>query len=124
MKNGLHNKSQLLGTLLEGVVEDVGVEVKEEANVGVEVMAEDQEIMVKEIVVKEVVVKGIKVKERILIVAIKLNVILTNLHSRPVSVTGPLARVHTFVWSQPPVLGRTFLCPSPINEANSTKKMT
>ena len=108
----------------------MGVADKIEAGVGVEEEEEDQETVVKEIVAKEAKakeIKGIKgIKEKIPILVIKLNVILTNLLSNHVFVTGPSEKVLIFVWSQPPALGRISLCPSQTNETvtSSAKKVT
>ena len=95
---------------------DEGVEA--EVNVGVEVQEEDPETVVKTLEVKEAMAKGIRVKVRVrtLTPNTRLSVILINLHSRPVFVTGHLEKVLTFVWNLGPVHGKTSSCPSPINE--------
>ena len=112
MKSGPRSSNRLQHSDTPAVVEVVGV-VGVEANVGVEVEAEDQEIVkeivVKETVVKEIVVKEVKVVEEdkgiILTIATKLNVILINLHSNHVFVTGPSEKVLIFVWSLAPAHG-------------------
>ena len=101
---------------MPAVVEDVGV-VEVAANVGVEdeVLAiKDREVSLVNQVIKAMV--KAMVKERMLILVIKLNVILTHLHLNHVFVTGPLGKVLIFVWSQPHVLGRISSCQSQINE--------
>ena len=107
----------------------MGVEVKAEDNVGVEATDEGQASVAE--VVKEVrtvrVPTKVKDKERgTLILVIRLNVIQILHHSSHVFAIGPSGRVLTFAWSQEPVLGRIFMCPSQINEAltNSARTMT
>ena len=104
------------------VVAVVGVGVKAEVvSVGVEVEVEVLEIA-KVRTVRMVKIK-VRARTRTSILATRLNVIQIHLHSRPVSVTGPLGRVHIFVWNQGPVHGRTSLSQSQINEVltNSTE---
>ena len=60
----------------------------------------------------------VRVKVKVLGTAIpstRLQDMLTSLHSRPVSATGPLASQLIFVWSQDHVPGRISGCPRPTN---------
>ena len=103
-------------------VEDEGVEVSVEVVVKDEEIEEEEETemvtgikMVKEVKVVKVKDRG-QVKVKGLTLVIRLNVIKIPLHSSPVSVTGPLANLHIFVWNQQPVLGRSSGFQSLINE--------
>ena len=104
----------------------VGVGVKLEDNVGVEEMEEDQEMVKEEPKEVRVPIRDKARTKAILTPATRLSVIQIHHLSSHVFAIGPSGRVHTFAWSQEPVLGRIFMCPSQINEAltNSARTMT
>ena len=122
-----------LTTSKEAVVEAVDEEVAVK-EVKVKVVKAVKVVKVVEITIIVVGVKIIKTRvketiatlEEVDILDIKLNVILTNLLSNHVFVTGPSEKVLIFVWNQLPVHGRTSLCQSLINETStsSTTVMT